>query len=312
MHEVIIWRLSRKQANRRLNAYNERLLANYHCIWVEIMRQRLTDRFKLFTVVAAMLASVGPSLSASSKDNFIGVVMEKTGSWTMKTASGTKALNENDSVPEGAELIAGSDTDTIRVLLVDKKIINRVGRQDRMKKITLSAAPSPLDRWYKALKYLHENPERFVFTIRGTVAKLSDGVAQLDGTKVDLSNILAEAKPGSYRIQMRKVGDDLSTMGPKTKMVSVEWDNKQATVEIPEANSGLWQLRTIDQFDEPQDAAWVLVSGKDTYADNCKLYQEAVTMLKSTSAKDDSRKRRILLNYLASLAESGSHKSETR
>ncbi len=285
----------------------------------EIMQQRLNSRLRLFAVVASAVAvaAVGglPTASwagATAKDNFIGVVMEKTGNWTMKTSTGTQPVNENDSVPEGAELVPASDTDTIRVLLVDKTIISRVGRQDRLKKVTLSAAPSPLDRWYKALKYLHENPERFVFTIRGSVAKLTDGVAQLDGGKVDLKNILAEAKPGSYQIQMRKVGEDLTTLGPKTKIASIEWDGKQGTVAIPEATNGLWQLRTIDQFEEPQDAGWVLVCGKDAYGSNVKLYSEAVAMMKATPANDDARKRRILLNYLASLAEPNTEKSETR
>lgn len=305
-----------QKAEEDVTAYNGRL-PNYF-VGFEKMPQRLTERLALLAILPILAATTtfgfgAPCRAESAKDNFIGVVMEKSGNWTMKTASGaTVKVNENDSVPEGAELIPGSDADTIRVLLVDKTVISRVGRQDRLKKVTLSAAPSPLDRWYKALKYLHENPERFVFTIRGTVAKLTDGVAQLDGGKVDLRNIFAEAKPGSYRIQLRKVGEDLSTLGPKTKVASIEWDGKGGTVEIPEASNGLWQMRTIDQFDEPQDAGWVLICSKDSYDNNVKLYAEVVEMMKSTPANDEARKRRILLNYLASLAEPGSTKSETR
>lgn len=298
-----------QKAEPTATAYNGRLPSYF--VGFKIMRQRLTERLSFLAVLAAV-AIGAPSSAESAKDNFIGVVMEKSGNWTMKTAQGTTVkVNENDSVPEGAELIPGSDADTIRVLLVDKTVISRVGRQDRLKKVTLSAAPSPLDRWYKALKYLHENPERFVFTIRGTVAKLTDGVARLDGGKVDLKNIFAEAKPGSYRVQLRKVGEDLSTLGPKTKVASIEWDGKGGTIEIPEATNGLWQMRTIDQFDEPQDAGWVLICSKDSYDANVKLYSEAVEMMKSTPANDDARKRRILLNYLASLAEPSS-KTETR
>lgn len=145
------------------------------------------------------------------------------------------------------------------------------------------------------------DPPRYVTPVaRGLEAELADGVAELQGDRVDLAPAFQGVDPGTYRLRL----ESLSGQGASTP-VQLQWSGTgPASIPASGMQPGLYRLVRLTPNGEPTGLdAWLLVRNPERFARDSAAFQSAVEATKNWPDDVDARAPRTLLRaYLDSLS----------
>lgn len=158
---------------------------------------------------------------------------------------------------------------------------------------SLSAAVNPL---------FQESPARYITPVsRGLESQTADGVALLQGNRVDVAPVLQEMDLGTYRLRV----EPLSGSAGSPASVQLQWTGSgPAFVPIPGVKPGLYRIVRLTPNGEPEAGdAWILISGPDRFAKDSASFHSAVEATKKWPDDVDARAPRAVLRaYLDSLS----------
>ena len=270
-------------------------------------------RFPAWSALIALAAWTQPAGPT------VGFVLSIDGPWLVHN----RAIRQGETVPAGVRVLlaAGTTFDPGRSYWIDIVLLDSSHKSLRCSSaqacrtgLLMPGSVVPQSsfgtRLADAFSRIFSTPERYVGLMsrgsEGPRGQFVDGVAKLDGGRLQMSPFLRGLPAGGYRLQVEPASPDSRTESPLPPL-EIAWDRSAASGAIPATIAPDLYRMTLARADDPAFGpfeSWILVAPAATFDATAAAYDEAMRAVRgwdrNVPPKDVAMFRHAFLAQLAS------------
>jgi hypothetical protein len=132
---------------------------------------------------------------------------------------------------------------------------------------------------------------------RGGAPEAADAVVLLHGNQVNLGSVLRDLPSGQYMVRFRPHWR--AHTEPSTDWVPVNWDEKEAIVNVSGLSTGLQELELESSSSRMGPPAWILVANDRDYAALADTYRQVQDIFRQSRVQNPRPPARAVLEALS-------------